>query len=151
MKVEAVWKHDLNFEATVGNSHINVTSSVPIDYKISLTPYELLLLSLASSVGISIMSRLHQAKQNCSELAVIVTGHLVEKAGLKVFDNVSINVRTDDSNDPIHILNAVEYSQFVSSGISEMLSRIMNIRWVVLVHDNIIGEGIANFDHRTIS
>lgn len=145
MEVNATWSSPENFEWRANGVVLQASPSVPKAHKSSPNPYELFLFSLASSTGMEMIRHFKDHKTSFTSLMVSVHGHLIPKYQTKIFNSIDLVVVCDSDSAPSEVLNAVEYSQYLTSGISAMISSMIPINWKLQMKGKIIGEGVAQF------
>lgn len=145
MEIQAKWTSPNDFEWRANGVILHASPAVPKAHKISPTPYELFLFSLASSTGMEMIKHFKEHNTTFSDLTISVNGHLIPKFETKIFNSIDLLIFCQTDSPIFEILNAVEYSQFLTSGISAMISKTIPINWKLYVNDEIAGEGIPNF------
>lgn len=145
MEIQTKWTSDHNFAFETDGVTLLSSPSAPKKHKISPTPYEWFLFSLAGSTGMEMLKHFEAHHTTFSSLSINVKGNLVPKYNTKVFSAIDLEISCETECGSDRILNAVEYSQFLSSGISAMISQSLPVRWLLVVNKAVVGEGIAKF------
>lgn len=145
MEIKANWTSDHDFEWQADGVKILLSPSVPKTHKVHPNPYEIFLFSLAGSTGMEMLRHFRENSTTFTKLSIMVRGKLVDRYHTKVFNALDLIIEAESESDPYKILNAVEVSQYLTGGISAMISKVLPVRWVLIVNKNLIGEGIAKF------
>lgn len=145
MEIQTTWTSAHDFVWQSNGVVIHTSASVPRMHKTSPNPYELFLFSLAGSTGLEIIKHFRDHHTKFESLAIKVDGKLVAKYETKVFSSINVLIICKTESDPVEVMNAVEYSQYLASGISAMISKFIPISWRLEVNGEVMGDGIPNF------
>lgn len=146
MGISTTWKSGLIFEGQASDSRILISPDKP-EQGSSLGPDDLLLLALAGSSGIEVMKRILTSGEKVDSFEVKAEAKFKDKNGIPILTHVDLIFGFNGICKAIVVINAVEHSEFISCGISAILSRVLTIGWKVILNGENIAEGVADYDY----
>jgi uncharacterized OsmC-like protein len=145
IEVITAWKSGLNFEGHAGHYSFNISAPQPPLDKKAVSPHELLLFSLSSSCGIEVITRLQAGGHSLDKFEVKAQGNYDQESHNHLYSSIDLSFYVEGNCDHTAILNAVEYSQFLSRSVGFFLNQVVPIRWDITINGIISAEGIAHY------
>ena len=145
MKVHLKWDHGMRFESTSEGNSVIMDAKSPIGSGSAMTPKELVAAGLSGCTAMDVAALLKKHKQAYRSLEVDVEIQTSNSGQPVVFTSalLTFNIRGEVESDVL--LEAVKLSQTKYCGVSAMLVKAFPIKYVVLLNDVVIGEGISDF------
>lgn len=135
----------MNFTATAGPNSLTMDAKTPIGDHKAMTPKELLVAGLGGCTAMDVVALLKKHKQEYQTLQVDVDVNSSSGKHPVVFTDATITFRVTGKVDPAILLGSVQLSQTKFCGVSAMLSKAFPIQYHVLLNEENIGSGKAEF------
>lgn len=144
-----VWKEKMQFEglSAAGEHSVAMDAKSPIGQDTGFTPKELVTLGMAGCTAMDVAALMKKYKLNMDSFEVkaevlgLTQGHPTMFKEVKLtFDVKGAEVL------PEKLIEAVTLSQTKYCGVNAMLSKACDVSYVVLLNDEEIAQGKAEFD-----
>lgn len=146
MKAEIKWEEGMKFHAEVGKNSITLDAKSPIGKDQGLTPKELLPISIAGCTGMDVVAFMRKKRVVMDSFNMRVEVNKTESGYPQVFTDATIYFEATGENIPKDaLIEAVTLSQTKYCGVSAMLSKAFPIYYKIILNNNLIGEGKADF------
>jgi putative redox protein len=145
MKAHLKWTEGMKFEAESGGNIISTDAKAPLGQGKGMTPKELVAAGMGGCTAMDVVALLKKYKQAYDSFEVDIDivpsteGHPV------VFKSATITFLVTGAVDKSIYLEAVHLSQTKYCGVSAMLAKAFPISYVVMLNNEKIGEGVADF------
>lgn len=146
MKTNLNWNEKMRFTADCDGNTVTMDTKAPLGENKAMTPKELVATGLGGCTAMDVIALLKKHKQDYKSLQVEV-GITSSSGGHPViFTEANLLFRVTGSVDKTILLESVKLSQTKFCGVSAMLSKALPIRYQVLLNDEEIGSGQADFN-----
>lgn len=145
MKTEVVWLDGMEFAGRTGEHVVAMDAKTPIGRSNAPTPKELVAIGLGGCTAMDVMALLKKHKQIPSHFQVDVDIESSSGSQPVVFQKAVLTFVVDGDVDKEKLLEAVKLSQTKYCGVSAMLAQALPIEYKILLNDQEIGSGSANF------
>lgn len=145
MKSTLKWLADMKFEAETEGHTVLMDAKAPIGKSSAQTPKELVGAGLGGCTAMDVIALLKKYKQPLETFEVEVEIETNKTGYPTVFTHALISFRAKGAIDPKILNEAVHSSQTKYCGVSAMLSKAFPIEYVVLLNDEEVGRGKAEF------
>lgn len=145
MKSVLTWTGEMKFEATAEGKSVVMDAKSPIGRGSAQTPKELVLDGLGGCTAMDVMALLKKHKQPLESFEVSVEVETTKAGHPVVFTQALITFHVTGTIDPKILLESVQLSQTKYCGVSAMLSKAFPIKYVVILNNEEVGQGQADF------
>lgn len=145
MKTILNWTEKMRFTADCDGNTVSMDTKAPLGENKAMTPKELVATGLGGCTAMDVIALLKKHKQEYKSFQIEVDitsssgGHPV------VFADATLVFRVTGDIDRAILLESVKLSQTKFCGVSAMLSKALPIHYKVLLNDEEIGSGQADF------
>lgn len=146
MKSVLIWTEGMKFEATADGRSVAMDAKPPIGSGSAQTPKELILAGLGGCTAMDVVALLKKHKQPLGSFEVEVEVETTKSGYPVLFTKGMIVFKVTGDIDPEILLESVRLSQTRYCGVSAMLSKAFAIEYSVILNDQEIGRGAANFE-----
>lgn len=146
MKNKLKWAGNMKFESTAGANTVVMDAKAPIGKDSGQTPKELVAAGLGGCTAMDVVAMLKKHRQPLESLEVDVDIEVSKGGHPTLFTHALITFRAIGPVDPQILLEAVHLSQTQYCGVSAMLAKAFPIEYVVMLNNEEIGTGHANFE-----
>lgn len=145
MKTTLRWNEKMMLSATAENNTVLMDAKSPIGTGQAMTPKELVAAGLGGCTAMDVLALLKKHKQSLTEMIIDVDISSSTNTHPAVFTaaNLTFDIKGDIM--PDILLSAIADSQSKYCGISAMLSKAFPITYNVILNEEKIGAGSANF------
>lgn len=145
MKTTLKWNEKMMLSATAENNTVLMDAKSPIGTGQAMTPKELVAAGLGGCTAMDVLALLKKHKQSLTEMTIDVDISSSTNTHPAVFTaaNLTFDIKGDIM--PDILLSAIADSQSKYCGISAMLSKAFPITYNVILNEEKIGTGSANF------
>lgn len=144
MRSTLTWKSGMEFLAETNQHKLTTDARSPLGQDKGMTPKELVLVGIGGCTGMDVVALLRKHKQVIESLEVVVETELT-KGYPSIFSEVHILFKATGSVDPKILLQSIELSQTKYCGVSSMIAKASQIKYVVNLNGSDIGSGVAQF------
>ena len=145
MKSVLSWTGGMKFDAVVDGKSVSMDAKAPIGTGSAQTPKELVLDGLAGCTAMDVVALFKKHRQSVDTFQVTVEVETSKSGQPVVFTSAQITFSASGSIDPKIYLEAVQLSQTKYCGVSAMLSKAFPINYKVVLNNEEIGRGKADF------
>lgn len=145
MKTQLKWTEGMKFEATAAGNTLMMDAKAPIGTNTAMTPKELVGVGLGGCTAMDVIALLKKHKQNYQSLEVDVDITTSTSGQPVIFTGATITFMATGEVDKAIFLDAVKLSQTKYCGVSAMLVKAFPISYKVMLNNEMIGEGKADF------
>lgn len=146
MKVSVNWKEKMQFVATAGQQEVLMDAKTPIGQGRGQTPKELLVSSLSGCTAMDVIAWLRKHKQEPSSFEINAQAKLVEKGYPAVITELHLSYVLTGNLSLDVTEEAIRLSQSKYCGVSAMLAKAFPITWELILNDQKVAEGRADFN-----
>ena len=147
MKTILNWTNKMAFEATADGQTVLMDAKAPIGSGSAMTPKELVAAGLGGCTAMDVIALLKKHKQDYKEFQVDVDIETSTGAQPMIFTKATITFWATGTIDKNIYVDAARLSQTKFCGVSAMLSKAFPIHYVVMLNNEKIGEGMAEFSN----
>lgn len=148
MKTELVWKQGMEFEAQAGAHKVTMDAKTPIGKDQGTTPKELVAMGLGGCTAMDVIALLKKYKQPPTSFQVDVEVEPSTGAAPIVFAKANIRFVVEGAVEPEKLIEAVTLSQTKYCGVSAMLAKAFPIEYHIILNNEEIKTGFANFENQ---
>jgi len=145
MKSKLTWTEGMQFDAVADGHQVKMDAKSPIGKNQAMTPKELVATGLGGCTAMDVVALLKKHKQAYETFAVEVDITTSTGRTPAIFTDALLTFSATGPVDKTIFLDAVRLSQTKYCGVSEMLLKAMPIRYEVILNNEQIGEGKADF------
>lgn len=145
MKIEMNWQGAMKFSATADNNTIPMDAKSPIGQGSAMTPKELVAAGLGGCSAMDIAALFKKHKQNPTSFNIEVDIEVSKGVQPAVFTKAMITYAATGEISRDVFVDAVVASQTKYCGVSAMLAKAFPIYYQVILNNEKISEGEANF------
>lgn len=145
MKAVLNWNEKMNFTAQAGDNSLTMDAKAPIGENKAMTPKELVVAGLGGCTAMDVVALLKKHKQDYKTMQLEVDVNSTSGSHPAVFTDAQITFKVTGDVDPAILLESVKLSQTKFCGVSAMLSKAFPIQYHVILNDENIGSGKAEF------
>ena len=146
MKVSCDWNGGLQFSGAIGDHRVLMDAKPPQGNYTAPTPKEVLLMSICACSGMDIVAILKKHKQDLESFAMFTEPTVKEGAQPAVYSKLQITYELEGENvDPKLAVEAVHLSMTKYCSVSAMVSRVVDITYIVELNGHEVGRGNADF------
>lgn len=145
MKTTLDWKNGLEFTAQAEGNALTTDAKSPLGHGRGMTPKELVAVGLGGCSAMDIVSLLKKNKQNLESMKIDVDITPVQGVTPAVFQKAEIFYYVSGDIEPQQLLDAARLSQTKYCSVSAMLSKSFPIYYHVILNNEEIGQGQADF------
>jgi putative redox protein len=145
MKAQLKWTEGMKFEANSQGNSVLMDAKTPIGTDTAMTPKELVAAGLGGCTAIDMIALLKKHKQPYESFHVDVDITMSSAGYPVVFTDAILTFKATGNIDRAILLDAVRLSQTKYCGVSAMLAKALPINYVVMLNNEKIGEGKADF------
>ncbi len=145
MHASLTWDQDMQFTARVGNNQLIMDSKPPLGKDKGMTPKELVAAGMAGCTAMDVVALLKKHKQKTQSLKVDVDIESSHGGHPTVFTSALITFVASGEIDAKILMDSVILSQTKYCGVSAMMSKALPIHYKVILNDQEIGTGQAQF------
>lgn len=145
MKTELTWTGSMNFEATADGHTVSMDAKSPIGHNSAMTPKELVATGLGGCTAMDVAALFKKHKQTPEKFNVTVDVETSTGIQPAIFTKAHITFSATGPVSKDVFLEAVVASQTKYCGVSAMLSLAFPIYYEVILNNEKIGEGRAEF------
>ena len=146
MKTIIKWNEKMNFSAQSDSNLIAMDAKSPIGEGKAMTPKELLGAGLGGCTAMDVVALLKKHKQDYQSMQVDVDINASSGGHPVVFTDAKVTFHVTGNVDPAILLESVKLSQTKFCGVSAMLSKAFPIQYDVILNNENIGSGQADFN-----
>ncbi len=146
MKNTLKWMGNMKFESTAEANTVSMDAKPPLGRNLGQTPKELVAAGLGGCTAMDVVGLLKKHKQPLEKLEVDVDIEMTKGVYPTLFTHALITFKAHGPVDPKILLDSVQLSQTKYCGVSAMLAKAFPIEYVVMLNDEAIGRGHANFE-----
>lgn len=139
------WTGDMKFEAIADGKSVVMDAKAPIGAGSAQTPKELVVDGLGGCTAMDVVALLKKHKQPMTSFEVAVDVETTKSGSPVLFTKASITFNAMGAIEPKILLEAVRLSQTKYCGVSAMLSKAFPIEYTVVLNNEEIGRGKADF------
>lgn len=140
------WQSNMQFEAESDGNKILIDAKSPIGHGKAMTPKELVAVGLGGCTAMDVVALFKKHKQEVKSFEVSVDITPSKGKYPMVFENAVIEFKAEGQIDSKIYMEAVELSQTKYCGVSAMMLKAFPIQYKVILNNELIGEGNANFE-----
>lgn len=145
MKNTLKWTSGMHFTAQAGENVVSMDSKPPLGKGAGQTPKELVLAGLGGCTAMDVAALLKKHKQTPETFEIDVEADSTETGHPVIFKKAFITFRLTGKIDPQVLLESVRLSQTKYCGVSAMISKAIPIEYAVILNNEEIGRGHAQF------
>lgn len=145
MKATLDWKNGLEFNAQAEGNSLTMDAKSPLGHGHGMTPKELVAAGLGGCSAMDIASLLKKNKQSLESMKIEVDITPLQGAVPAVFEKAEITYYVTGVIEPEKLLEAARLSQTKYCSISAMLTKSFPIYYHVVLNNEKIGQGQADF------
>lgn len=145
MKTRTVWKEKMLFTAESEGNKIDLDAKSPIGTGKALTPKELFAISVSGCTAMDVAALMRKYKQPVESFEVEADVSIKEGSHPQVFNEIAITFSLRGNLDKTKVIEAVHLSQTQYCSISAMVSKSVPINYRILLNDEEIATGKAEF------
>jgi putative redox protein len=145
MKAQLKWTEGMKFEANSQGNSVLMDAKTPIGTDTAMTPKELVAAGLGGCTAMDVIALLKKHKQPYESFHVDVDITMSSAGYPVVFTDAILTFKATGNIDRAILLDAVRLSQTKYCGVSAMLAKALPINYVVMLNNEKIGEGKADF------
>lgn len=145
MKIVLNWDSAMKLTASSGNLSTTMDAKPPIGAGSAMTPKELVAAGLAGCTAMDVLALFKKHHQTVDSFEVTVDIEASQGGHPAVFVKADITFIAKGRIDKSIYLEAVRLSQTKYCGVSAMLSKAFPIHYKVILNDEMIGDGQAQF------
>lgn len=145
MKTTLEWKTGLEFTAQAEGNTLTMDAKSPLGHGHGMTPKELVAAGLGGCTAMDVVALLKKHKQSLESMKIEVEITPVEGTYPAVFKTADIFFHVTGKIEAAILLEAVHLSQTKYCSISAMLSKAFPIHYHVILNEEKIGQGQADF------
>lgn len=146
MKTTVVWKNGMEFTGTAGENAVLMDAKAPIGKDLGASPKELVAIGLGGCTAMDVIALLKKYKQPPTSLKVDLEIQPSASGYPAVFEKATLTFNVEGEVDADKLNEAVRLSQTKYCGVSAMLSKSFPIEYRVVLNQQEIGSGFANFE-----
>ncbi len=146
MKVDLHWTEAMKLTGTEGSHAVAMDAKPPIGQGTAMTPKELVAAGLGGCTAMDVIALLKKHKQPFKSLDLAVDIESSTSGHPVVFTKAEVIFRVTGEVNPEILKEAVILSQTKYCGVSAMLSKALPIFFKIILNEEIIHEGKAQFD-----
>lgn len=146
MAVTLTWTDGMHLEAQAGENTVGLDAKSPLGKGSGMTPKELVAAGMGGCTAMDVIALLKKHKQTFESLEVEVDTSLSKGVHPTVFTEAVITFKVAGELDKEILLESVNLSLTKYCGVNAMLSKAFPIRYVVLLNNEEIGQGKAEFN-----
>lgn len=145
MKAVLDWKDGMHFEAISDGNLVQMDAKAPLGKSQAMTPKELVAVGLGGCTAMDVVALLKKHKQAYQKFSIEVDITTSTGQTPAVFTDANLIFQLSGAVDPAIYLEAVLLSQTKYCGVSKMLSLAFPIQYTVMLNNEVIGQGRAEF------
>lgn len=145
MKSHLKWTGGMQFESESDGNQVLMDSKPPLGQKKGMTPKELVATGLGGCTAMDVIALLKKHKQTVESFDIEVDIVASTEGHPIVFKSAQLTFSATGNIDKNIFLDSVKLSQTKFCGVSAMLSKALPINYVVILNNEKIGEGVADF------
>ncbi|HEY8272080.1 MAG TPA: OsmC family protein [Pseudobdellovibrionaceae bacterium] len=145
MKLVLNWKEGMRLEAATDGNLISMDAKPPLGKNDGMTPKELVAAGLGGCTGMDVVALLKKHKQAYENFEIGIDITMSTGKTPAVFQRAELTFNLTGPVDKNILLESVRLSQTKYCGVSEMLLKAFPIRYIVILNNEQIGEGQADF------
>lgn len=145
MKNSLKWTGDMKFESASEGNAVLMDAKRPIGAGSAQTPKDLVAAGLGGCTAMDVVAFLKKSKQPLESLEVDVDIETTKSGYPVVFTHALVTFRATGAVDPAILLEAVRLSQTKYCGVSAMLAKAFPIEYEVVLNNEPVGRGRAEF------
>jgi putative redox protein len=146
MKSVLKWTEGMQFEATADAHTVKMDAKSPLGKNEFMTPKELVATGLGGCTAMDVIALLKKHKQAYTNFEVAVDVTMSAGGYPAVFTHVELTFSAAGEVDPKILNEAVHLSQTKYCGVSAMLLKACPIHYTVVLNNETVGEGNAQFN-----
>lgn len=147
MKTILKWTNKMAFEATADGHTVQMDAKAPIGSGSAMTPKELVAVGLGGCTAMDVIALLKKHKQDFKDFQVDVDIETSTGVQPMVFTQATVTFLATGNIDKTIYVEAARLSQTKFCGVSAMLAKAFPIHYVVMLNNEKIGEGMAEFSN----
>lgn len=145
MKTTINWNEKMSFSAQTEANTIAMDAKAPLGDGKAMTPKELVAAGLGGCTAMDVVALLKKHKQEHKTLQIEVDIAASTGSHPLVFTEANMTFHVTGNVDPAILLESVKLSQTKFCGVSAMLSKAFPIKYNVILNNENIGSGQAEF------
>lgn len=145
MKSTLTWTGNMKFVAVAEGQTVSMDAKSPIGSGTAQTPKELVIDGLGGCTAMDVIAYLKKFKQIPTSFEVSVDVESTKSGPPVLFSSALITFKAFGTIEPQILLEAVKLSQTKYCGVSAMLCKAFPIHYIVVLNDEEIGRGQAQF------
>ncbi len=146
MKSVLKWTEGMQFEATAESHTVKMDAKSPLGKNEYMTPKELVATGLAGCTAMDVIALLKKHKQAYTNFEVAADVTMSTGGYPSVFTHVELTFSATGEVDPKILIEAAHLSQTKYCGVSAMILKACPIHYTVVLNNETIGEGNAQFN-----
>ncbi len=146
MKSVLKWTEGMQFEATADGHTVPMDAKSPIGKNQYMTPKELVATGLGGCTAMDVIALLKKHKQAYETFEVAVDITMSTGGYPTVFTHAELTFTATGQVESKILLDAVHLSQTKYCGVSAMILKACPIHYTVILNNENIGEGDAQFE-----
>lgn len=146
MIVQLNWQEKMHFLSTAGQHEVSMDAKAPIGQNLAQTPKELVASALCGCTAMDVIAWLRKHKQTVDQFTVKAEISVKEKGYPAVFEKAHLTFQLTGDIAPAIAEEAVRLSQSKYCAVSAMLAKAFPITWDLLINEQQVASGTANFD-----
>ena len=145
MKTNTVWKTNMNFVGECGENQVSMDAKAPLGKAEGMTPKELLVIGLSGCTAMDVIALMKKGKQEVKHFNV--EAEVTKSTGgyPEVFTAIHLTFMAEGNINKDKIIEAVHLSQTKYCGVSAMLAKAVQIGYDVILNNENIASGKADF------
>ncbi len=144
MKTTTRWTEKMQFKGTDGNHTVLMDTRSPIGSDSALSPKQLLLTSISGCSAMDVVAFMKKHKQVLETFEVDAEGELTTGYP-SIFKEVHLTFKATGAVEAARLVESVELSQSKYCGVSAMIVKAVPIRYTVILNNETVGTGTAQF------
>lgn len=145
MKTNTIWKSNMNFVAECGDNQVPMDAKAPLGKAEGMTPKELVVVGLSGCTAMDVIALMKKHKQDVKSFNVEADVTKSSGGYPEVFANIHLTFKAEGNIDKDKLIEAVTLSQTKYCGVSAMLAKAAPIDYDIVLNNEKIGSGKANF------
>jgi putative redox protein len=144
MKTTTRWTEKMKFTGTDGNHSVQMDTRSPIGSDSALSPKQLLLTSISGCSAMDVVAFMKKHHQTLETFEVDAEGEMTSGYPA-IFKEVHLTFRATGAVEAARLVESVQLSQSKYCGVSAMIVKAVPIRYTVILNDETVGTGHAQF------
>ena len=145
MQARTVWTEKMNFTGECEGHSVDLDAKPPFGSSLGFTPKELVAIAVAGCTAMDVVALMKKYKQPLESFEVKVEAPTLEKSKPPVFKELALIFVFVGQLDREKVIEAVHLSQTKFCAVSAMISKTVPIHYKILLNNEEIGIGQAEF------